>query len=149
MSEAIVNRKAWHDYHIEETVEAGIVLEGSEVKSLRAGRSQLKDGFARVHGGEIYLHNIHISPYAPAGGGGHDPNRTRKLLLHRREIERLDGKQRRQGYTLIPLRLYFNRQGFAKIEIGLAKGKAEHDKRDTLRRREANREMARAIKKRV
>ncbi len=148
MSEAILNRKARHDYFIEETVEAGMVLQGSEVKSLREGRVQLKDGFARVQGGEIFLHNVHMSPYAPAGGRGHDPERTRKLLLHRREIERLDGKQRQQGYTLIPLKLYFNKQGFAKVEIGLAKGKAEHDKRDTVARREADREMARALKRR-
>lgn len=147
MSEAIHNRQARYNYSIEETLEAGMVLEGSEVKSLRAGRAQLKDSFARIHNGEAFLHNLHISPYPPAGGMGHEPERTRKLLLHRREIERLRGKQQQKGYSLIPLKIFFNKKGYAKVEIGLGKGKAKRDKRETLRKREAEREIARALKK--
>ena len=142
-----VNRRARHDYFIEETYEAGLVLVGSEVKSLRAGKANLKDSYARVDRGEAWLFNVHISPYNPASQFGHEPTRKRKLLLHAREIERLLGKVKERGLTLIPLRLYF-KDGRAKIELGLARGKKTHDKRDSIREREAHREIDRAIKTR-
>jgi len=141
------NRRARFDYSIEETFEAGLSLLGSEVKSLRAGRADLKDGYGVVEGSEAWLVGIRISPYQFAREGGHDPERTRKLLLHRREIERIRGKLDQKGLTLIPLRLYFKR-GRAKVEMGLAKGKARHDKRETIRRRQAEREMQRAMRHR-
>ncbi len=141
------NRRARYDYSIEETFEAGLSLVGSEVKSLRAGRADLKDGYGVVEGTEAWLVGIRISPYQFAREGGHDPERTRKLLLHRREIERIRGKLDQKGLTLIPLRLYFKR-GKAKVEMGLAKGKARHDKRETIRRRQAEREMQRAMRHR-
>ena len=139
------NRKARHDYTIEDTLEAGLVLKGSEVKSLRAGRANLKDSYADVRGEEIYLVGTHISPYDPAAHLNHDPERDRKLLLHRKEIGKLIGKVNERGLTLIPLKMYFKR-GKAKVEIALAKGKRQYDKRETLKRKEADREMARAIK---
>jgi SsrA-binding protein len=139
-----VNRRARHDYHIDETVEAGIVLTGSEVKALRAGKANLKDSYGRVDRSEAWLFNAHISPYAPASQFGHEPTRTRKLLLHRGEIERLSGKIKERGLTLIPLRLYF-KNGRAKVELGLARGKKQYDKRASIREREVQREMDRAI----
>jgi SsrA-binding protein len=142
----IVNRKARHDYFIEETVEAGLVLTGSEVKALRAGRANLVDSFARITRGEAYITNVHISPYDPAHRDNHEPTRTRKLLLHRGEIDRLEGKLKQQGLTLIPLRIYFNARGRAKIELGLGRGKKLHDKRQTIKEREAKRETARALR---
>jgi SsrA-binding protein len=141
-----VNRKARHDYFIDETVEAGLVLTGSEVKSLRDGRANLKDSFARVDRGEAVLMNVHISPYDPAARANHDPTRSRKLLLHRQEIDRLEGKVRERGLSLIPLRLYFNARGRAKVELGLARGKKQYDKRQTIKEREARRETARAMR---
>jgi len=141
-----VNRKARHDYFIDETVEAGIVLTGSEVKSLRDGRANLKDSFARINGGEAMLVNAHISPYDAAARDNHEPTRSRKLLLHRQELDRLSGKVKEKGLTLIPLRLYFNARGRAKVELGLARGKRQYDKRQTIREREARRETARALR---
>jgi len=141
-----VNRKARHDYFIEESVEAGLVLTGSEVKSLRDGRANLKDSFARVDHGEAFLVNAHISPYDPAARDGHEPTRSRKLLLHRREIDRLSGKVKEKGLTVIPLRLYFNARGRAKVELGLARGKRQYDKRQTIKEREARRETERALR---
>ncbi len=140
-----VNRRARHDFEIGERFEAGLVLVGSEVKSLRDGKANLKDSFARLQNREVWLHNMHISPYHPASQFGHDPTRARKLLLNRREIDKLDGKVKERGLTLIPLRLYF-KHGRAKIEIALAKGKKRHDKRSAIREREVARELDRARK---
>ena len=142
-----VNRRARHDFYIEETIEAGIVLTGSEVKSLRAGKAQLKDSYRRVQGGEVWLWNAHISPYAAAAQFGHEPTRARKLLLHRREIGRLLGKVQERGLTLVPLRMYF-KHGRAKVELGLARGKKLYDKRAALKERETRREVDRAMKAR-
>ena len=139
------NRKAYHDYHIEETVEAGISLLGTEVKSLREGRANLKDSYVLVKGGEAFLLNCHISPYSHGNIMNHDPLRTRKLLLHRQEINRLTGKAASKGFTIIPLKLYF-KDSFAKVEIGLAKGKQLFEKRDKIKEREAHREIERAMK---
>jgi SsrA-binding protein len=141
-----VNRRARHDYFIEETVEAGLVLTGSEVKSLRAGKAQLKDSYARIERGEAWLLNAHISEYGPASQFGHEPTRRRKLLLHAREIERLTGKTKESGLTLVPLRLYF-KHGRAKVELGLARGKKLYDKRESIKERETRREMDRAMKR--
>jgi SsrA-binding protein len=141
-----VNRKARHDYHIDETVEAGLVLTGSEVKSLRDGRVNLKDSYARILHGQATLMNVHISPYGPASREGHEPTRSRRLLLHKREIERLEGKLNEKGLTLIPLRLYFNARGRAKVELGLGRGKKLYDKRQSIKEREAKREAERAIR---
>jgi SsrA-binding protein len=140
-----VNRRARHDYFIEETVEAGLVLTGSEVKSLRAGKAQLKDSHARIQRGEAWLFNAHISEYSPAAQFGHDPTRSRKLLLHRREIDRLEGKVRERGLTLVPLRIHYT-HGRAKVELGLARGKKLYDKRESIKERETRREMDRAMK---
>lgn len=140
------NRKAWHDYLILETFEAGLVLVGTEVKSLREGRANLKDSFARIKNAEAYLYNAHISPYGQAGPNNHDPTRTRKLLLHRQEINKLIGRVAEKGLTLIPLKLYFKR-GKAKVELALARGKKLYDKREVLRARVHEREIAMAFKK--
>ena len=142
-----VNRKARHDYFIDETYEAGLVLKGSEVKSLREGKANLKDSYARVVRGEAFLHNAHISPYAAANQFNHDPTRARKLLLHKQEIHRLSAKTAERGLTLIPLRLYF-KQGKAKVELGVARGKKLYDKRETLRRKVAQREVERSLRSR-
>ncbi|MBO8141769.1 MAG: SsrA-binding protein SmpB [Firmicutes bacterium] len=142
------NRKARHEYNILETLEAGLVLTGTEVKSLREGRANLNDSFARVQDGEVYLYNLHISPYTHGNRFNHDPTRVRKLLLHRDEIRRLVGKTREQGLTLVPLRVYFGDRGWAKVELALARGKKKWDKREALAKREAQREMARAVKHR-
>jgi len=141
------NRKARHDYHILETYEAGMVLRGTEVKSLRQGRANLKDSFAHIEGEEIYLHNLHISPYEFGIVAEQDPTRTRKLLLHKREIKKLLGKTAERGLTLIPLQLYF-KHGLAKVELALAKGKRSYDKRQDLKKKEADREMEKAVKDR-
>ena len=140
-----VNRRARHDYEIGDKFEAGLVLVGSEVKSLRNGKANLKDSFARFEKGEIWLYNTHISPYDPASQFGHDPVRPRKLLLNKSEIAKLDIKIKERGLTLIPLRLYF-KKGRAKVEIALAKGKKRHDKRSAMRDREVKREVDRAMK---
>ena len=140
-----LNRRARHDYDLQESFEAGLALVGSEVKSLRAGRADLKDAYGLIEGGEAWLVGLHISPYQFARDGGHEPERTRKLLLHRGQIERIRGKLDQKGLTLIPTRLYF-KEGKAKVEIALAKGKAQYDKRETLKRRQAEREMQRAMR---
>ena len=142
-----VNRRARHNYFIDETYEAGLVLLGSEVKSLRDGKANLVDSYAQIRRGEAFLINAHISPYAGANQFNHEPTRTRKLLLHAREIERLTGKTKERGLTLIPLKLYF-KDGRAKVELGLARGKKLYDKRDTLRRKVAEREVERSLKSR-
>jgi len=142
-----VNRRARHDYFIEETYEAGIVLRGSEVKSLRAGKANLADSYARIMRGECILLNAHINPYDAASVFNHEPTRTRKLLLHKREILRLSGKVREKGLTLVALRLYF-KNGRAKVELGLARGKKLYDKRETLRKKAALREVERSLKSR-
>jgi SsrA-binding protein len=142
-----VNRQARHNYFIDETYEAGLVLLGSEVKSLRDGKANLKDSYARIQKGQAFLLNAHVSPYPGANQFNHDPTRMRKLLLHRREIERLAGKTQQRGLTLIPLRLYF-KNGRAKVELGLARGKKLYDKRETLRRKDAAREVERSLKSR-
>jgi SsrA-binding protein len=141
------NRKAYFDYFIDDVVEAGIVLTGPEVKSIRMGKANINDGFARIQKGEVFLHNAHISPYPFTPQDSSDPTRTRKLLLHRREIKRLIGKTEEKGYTLIPLKLYF-RDRHVKVELGLAKGKKQYDKRETMRRRDQEREMQRVKKNR-
>ncbi len=137
------NRQARFNYEILDTFEAGIALRGSEVKSLRAGHVQLKDSYADIRNGEVWLVNAHISPYSFAENGGHDPERQRKLLLHRREIDRLFGRIREEGLTLVPILIYFS-EGKAKVELGLGKGKRRHDKRQTIVERQQQREMARA-----
>ncbi|MDG5471691.1 SsrA-binding protein SmpB [Jeotgalibacillus sp. ET6] len=139
------NKKANHDYFIEETYEAGIVLRGTEIKSIRNGRVQLKDSFARISNGEVFLNNAHISPYEQGNQFNHDPLRERKLLLHRQQINKLIGATKQQGYSIVPLKMYL-KDGFAKVLIGLAKGKKNYDKRETLKKKEAKREMARAFK---
>lgn len=141
------NRRARHDYHIEETLEVGLVLVGSEVKSLRAGKAHLKDAYARVHAGEVFLVKAHISPYEQASHQNHDPERERKLLLNHREIHRLRVKVRERGYTLIPLDMYF-RKGRAKLTLALARGKRRYDKREAIAKRETERRLRRVLKQR-
>jgi SsrA-binding protein len=141
-----VNRRAYHDYFIDEKYEAGVVLTGTEVKSLRGGRCNLRDGFVRIDGNEAWLENVHISPYAQGNLMNHDPLRPRKLLLHRKQIATLIGKVRQKGYTLVPLRVYFSRN-HAKVEVGLARGKREYDKREAIAERDAKREIARAMRR--
>ena len=140
------NRKAYHDYFIEETYEAGITLLGTEVKSLREGKANLKDSYALIKGNEIFLLNCHISPYSHGNIQNHDPLRTRKLLLHRKEINKLWGKLTQKGLTLIPLKIYF-KKGKAKVEIGLCKGKKQYEKREVLKEKEARREIERHLRK--
>jgi SsrA-binding protein len=140
------NRQARHRYHLLESWQAGVQLTGTEVKSLRDGKAQIKDGYAAVRDGEVWLHNVHIPPYAPASRENHEPERSRKLLLHRREIERLIGKTRETGLTIVPTRLYFT-GGRAKVEIALARGKDVGDKRAAIKEREMKREMERAIRR--
>ncbi len=141
------NRKAMHDFHLFETFEAGMVLQGTEVKSIREGRVNLRDSFARVEQGEIWVYNIHISAYSHRGYADHEPTRRRKLLLHRQEIRKLIGKTVERGMTLVPLRVYF-KKGRIKLAISLAKGKQAHDKRETIRKREVDRETRAALKSR-
>ncbi|MGQ9524169.1 MAG: SsrA-binding protein SmpB [Armatimonadota bacterium] len=138
------NRKARHDYFIEDTYEAGLVLVGTEVKSIREGRVNLQDAYAEVKNGEAWLHNMHISPYAQGGRFNPDPSRPRKLLLHRREIDRLRGLQEQKGLTLVPLSVYF-RRGRAKVELGVARGKRQYDKRRAIAERDSRREMDRTL----
>lgn len=142
------NRKATHDYHIEDTLEAGIVLLGPEVKSLREGRASLVDSYAKVKRGEVYLYNMHISPYSHSGYERLDPVRVRKLLLNKREIKRLIGKTEEKGYTLIPTKVYFSSKGWAKVELAIAKGKRKYDKRRALKEKQLRREMEQARKQR-
>ena len=139
------NRKAFHDYHIVESFEAGVALLGTEVKSIREGNVNLRDSFARVEDGEIYLYNVNISPYSHRGYADHEPLRRRKLLLHREEIRKLVGKTVEKGMTLVPVRLYF-KDGRVKVAVSLAKGKQDYDKRETIKKREADRETRAAVK---
>lgn len=141
------NKKARHDYFIEEVYETGIALTGTEIKSLRAGRVQLKDSFARIEHGEIMLHKVHISPYDQGNRFNHEPERTRKLLMRRNEILKLIGLTREKGYSLVPLSIYL-KGGWAKVELGLAKGKKNYDKRETLKKKDAAREVERALRER-
>jgi SsrA-binding protein len=142
------NRKAFHDYHIEETFEAGIALTGTEVRSLREGGGQLTDAFALVRQGEIWLHGLHIRPYSHGNRANTEPDRKRKLLLHRRQIRYLGEKIKQAGMTLVPLELYFSDQGLAKVELGLARGKKNYDKRASMADRDNRREVERALKER-
>ncbi|WP_312199120.1 SsrA-binding protein SmpB [Anaerospora hongkongensis] len=142
---AAENRKARHDYHIHETFEAGIALTGTEVKSLRAGKANLKDSYARIDNGELMLHNMHISPYEQGNRFNHEPLRTRKLLMHRYEINKLVGQTREKGYTLTPLKLYFSK-GKVKVELALTTGKKNYDKRQDLAEKDAKREIDRHIR---
>src|SRR3954466_2013056 len=141
------NRKAFHDYHLIETFEAGLVLLGTEVKAIREGRVNLRDSFARVESGEVFLYTVKISPYSHRGYADHEPLRRRKLLMHRAEIRKLIGKTVEKGMTLVPTRLYF-KDGRVKVAVSLAKGKKEYDKRETIKRREADRETRAAVKSR-
>jgi SsrA-binding protein len=141
------NRKAHHDFHLLESFEAGIVLVGTEVKAIREGRVNLRDSFARVENGEVFLYNVNISPYSHRGYADHEPLRRRKLLLHREEIRKLIGKTVERGMTLVPVRLYF-KNGRVKVSVSLAKGKKEFDKRETIKRRETDRETRAAVKSR-
>ncbi|OGW44653.1 MAG: SsrA-binding protein [Nitrospirae bacterium RBG_13_41_22] len=141
------NRKAYHDYHIEEALEAGIVLLGTEVKSLREGKANLKDSYVVIKNSEVFLLNCHISPYSHGNITNHDPLRTRKLLLHKREIESLRGKSLQKGYTLIPLKIYF-KNSYTKVEIGIAKGKRLYERREKIKEREAKRAIERVMKNR-
>jgi len=142
-----VNRKAYHDYHVQETIEASIVLKGSEIKSIREGKVNLSDAYARPENGELWLFNSHIASYDAASYNTHEPVRPRKLLLHRKEIDILAGKVMQRSLTLVPLKLYI-KHGVAKVELGLAKGKKVYDKRETIARRDAEREVERAMKRR-
>jgi SsrA-binding protein len=141
------NRKAYHDYHLVETFEAGIVLLGTEVKAIREGRVNLRDSFAQVESGEVYLYNVNISSYSHRGYADHEPMRRRKLLLHREEIRKLIGKTVEKGMTLVPIRMYF-KDGRVKVAVSLARGKKAYDKRETIKRREVDRETRAAVKAR-
>jgi SsrA-binding protein len=142
-----VNRKAYHDYTILESLEAGIVLMGSEIKSIRAGRVNIRDAYAKPEGGELWLVNAHIAAYEAASRFGHEPNRPRKLLLHRRQINELAGMVTQKGLTLVPLKLYI-KKGIAKLDLGVARGKRLHDKRESIARRDTEREIGRALRRR-
>jgi SsrA-binding protein len=141
------NRRARHDYHIESVVEAGLVLTGTEVKSLRLGRASLTDGFGQINDHELWLHNVHIPEYVQGTWTNHEPRRTRKLLVHRKELDRLEAATAEQGLTLVPLSLYF-KNGRAKVELAVARGKRTYDKRHELARRDAAREVERALRRR-
>ena len=139
------NRKAFHDYHILESIEAGLALTGTEIKSIRAGKVNLRDGYARVQGREAWLYNVHVSPYDQGNRYNHEPMRPRKLLLHKEQIARLASKSQEQGLTLVPLRLY-DRRGHAKVELAVVRGKKQYDKREAIASRDARREVDRAVK---
>lgn len=139
------NKKARHDYSITDTIEAGMVLQGTEIKSIRNGRINLKDGFARIRNGEVFLHNVHISPYEQGNLYNHDPRRMRKLLLHKKQIRKLESLVQTPGTTLVPLKVYL-KDGYAKVLLGVAKGKKQYDKRETLRRRDIDRDIQRTLK---
>ncbi|MCB8816183.1 MULTISPECIES: SsrA-binding protein SmpB [Desulfosporosinus] len=141
------NRKAFHDYHIEDRVEAGIILTGTEIKSIRSGRVNLKDSYARLDNGEVWVHQMHISPYEQGNRYNHDPLRPRKLLLHRAEINKLIGKIQQQGLTLIPIKIYL-KKGMAKVELAVGQGKKNYDKRQALAEREGKRDIERALRDR-
>ncbi|RNL78684.1 SsrA-binding protein SmpB [Nocardioides marmorisolisilvae] len=142
------NRKARHDFHVDDTYEAGLVLVGTEVKSLRAGRATLGDGFAEIHDGEAFLHGVHIPEYTQGTWTNHEPRRVRKLLLNRHEIDKIESKIKERGFTLVPLSMYF-KDGRAKVELGLARGKKTYDKRHALAERQANREKQQAVGRRL
>ena len=142
------NRKAFHDYHLLETFEAGVALMGTEVKAIREGRVNLRDSFAKVEDGEVFLYNVHISPYSHRGYAEHEPLRRRKLLLHKNEIQKLIGKTVEKGMTLVPIRMYF-KKGRVKMAVSLAKGKKDYDKRETIKRRDVDRETRAAVKERT
>jgi SsrA-binding protein len=146
-SPTIKNKKAYHLYQVEDEIEAGLVLQGTEVKSVREGNVTIGDSFVKPLGAELFLVNLHISPYMRGGYANHDPMRRRKLLLHRREIKKLSGKVRERGFTVVPLRIYFNERGFAKVLLGLCRGKKLYDRRDSIRKREEKREMDRHMKR--
>jgi SsrA-binding protein len=141
------NRKARHDYHVFDTYEAGVVLLGTEVKAIREGRVNLRDSYGKIEAGEVFLHNLHISPYSHRGYAEHEPLRRRKLLLNKREIRKLIGKMVERGFTLVPVRMYF-RKGLVKVTVGIAKGKKTYDKRETLKRRQVDRETRALVKER-
>ena len=143
-----VNRKAYHDYDILESLEVGIVLTGTEIKSIRAGKVNIRDAYAKPEGGELWLFNAHVARYDAGSLYNHEPNRRRKLLLHSRQIKELTGTVTQRGLTLVPLKLYIKR-GVAKLELGIARGKRVHDKRDVIARRAADREIERALKRQV
>lgn len=143
------NKRAFHDYEVEETFETGIALTGTEVKSLRENKASLRDAFATVRNAEVWLHNVHIASYSHGNRSNVDPDRTRKLLLHKNEIRYLIGKTKEKGYTLVPLRLYFSTSGLVKVELGLARGKKLYDKRDAMAERDSKREIERALKDRT
>ena len=147
IKQVAANRKAYHDYFVEETYEAGLALVGTEVKSLRDGRINLRDSYAEIRGHELYLVGVHISPYAQGNLANHDPLRARKLLLHAREIDRIIGKVNERGYTIVPTKVYF-KGSRAKVEIGLARGKRQYDKRADLAKKDAQRDMERALRSR-
>jgi SsrA-binding protein len=142
------NKKAYHDYFIEETFECGIALTGTEVKSLRQNRAALRDSFATVRSGEVWLHGVHISPYSHGNRANVDPDRKRKLLLHKKEIRYLIGKTKERGFTLVPLKLYFSPSNKVKVELGLARGKKQYDKRDSIAKRDQQRDVERAMRDR-
>ncbi len=142
------NKKAYHDYFVEETFETGIALTGTEVKSLRENRASLRESFATVRSGEVWLHNVHISPYSHGNRSNVDPDRPRKLLLHKSEIRYLIGKTKEKGFTLVPLKMYFAENGLAKVELGLVRGKKLYDKRDTIAKRDQERDVQRALRDR-
>lgn len=146
-SPTIKNKKAYLQYYVEDEIESGLVLQGTEVKSVREGNVSMGDSFVRPVGSELYLVNLHISIYKQGGYANHDPLRRRKLLLHRREIKRLRGKIRERGFTLVPLRIYFNDRGYAKVLLGLCRGKRLHDRREAIRRREGDREIERHLRR--
>lgn len=143
----IRNKRARHRFEVLQTAECGLLLVGSEVKSLRAGQASLEEAFARIRGHEVWLLGMHIPPYAHAGLKGHEPTRPRKLLLHRREIEKWTAKVTQQGLTLVPLAVYFNARGLAKVELALVRGKRQHDKRQDLKKREHQREISRVVRR--
>jgi len=140
------NRQAYHEFFIDAKYEAGMVLLGTEVKSLREGRASFNDSYCLVHKGEIWLKSLHIAEYSHGNANDHDPLRDRKLLLEKKEIKKIEGKLKEKGYTIVPLRIFFSDKGLAKIEIGLAKGKKLHDKRDTIKKKDVEREMKRFLK---
>ncbi|MFD2867171.1 SsrA-binding protein SmpB [Kurthia populi] len=142
------NKKASHDYFIEDTIEAGLVLDGTEIKSIRKGKVQLKDSYIQIRNGEAWVSNMHISPYEQGNIFNHDPIRTRKLLLHKRQIQQLNYDIKRDGYTIVPLKMYI-KDGYAKLLIGLGKGKKNYDKRQDLKKKDAKRDIARAMKDRA
>jgi len=145
MSEAR-NRSAYHEYFIDDKYEAGMVLTGTEVKSIREGKVSFNDSYCLLHKGEVFVKSLHIAEYSHGNINNHQPDRDRKLLLQKREIRKLESKLKEKGYTLVPLRIYFNEKGLAKMDIGLGKGKKLHDKRETLRKKDVEREMKRYIK---